>query len=204
MKKNTLLVGSKSASRKQLLEEAEIPFTLINQDIDETQCDWSQSLTEVVKSIAQAKMDHLVLPQGQEDEHAYFLTADTLSRDVSDGIIRGKPSDKLEARAMIKAAQQGSNIATAFCIDVKVWRNGTWLLVERHLEVVTAEYLFYVPDYLIETYLNRSRGLQASGAIAIEGYGAQFLRLIHGSYSAIVGLPMFEVRNALERYGFFK
>lgn len=203
MKKNILFLGSKSASRKQLLQEAEIPFILIAQDIDETQCDWNLPLEEVVKNIAQAKMDHLILPQGEETQRAFFLTADTLSYDNSDGMIRGKPTDLAEARHMIRAAQQGSTIATAFCLEVKRFEQGAWHTEKRVLKTVTAQYLFCVPDQWIEIYLERSRGLEASGAIAIEGFGTQFLQSINGSYSAIVGLPMVELREALELYGFF-
>ena len=45
--------------------------------------------------------------------------------------------------------------------------------------------------------------MQASNAIAIEGCGGQFLQWVRGSYTTIVGLPMFELREALEEIGFY-
>ena len=66
------------------------------------------------------------------------------------------------------------------------------------------EYKFVIPDEWIEIYLKHSLlALSASNAIAVEGYGAQFLTAVNGSYSAIVGLPMFELRQALSDVGFF-
>ncbi|MCX5922118.1 MAG: Maf family protein [Candidatus Dependentiae bacterium] len=45
--------------------------------------------------------------------------------------------------------------------------------------------------------------LEAAHTIAIEEFGAQFLKVIHGSYLTIVGLPLFELREALEELDFF-
>ena len=67
-----------------------------------------------------------------------------------------------------------------------------------------ADYVFEVPEEWIDIYLEKSVGLRASGAIAIEDFGEQFLKSVSGSYSAIVGLPMFELREALSQLGFFE
>jgi septum formation protein len=68
---------------------------------------------------------------------------------------------------------------------------------------VPAEYTFDIPDIWIDIYLAKSIGMQTAGAIAVEGYGAQFLKIVDGSYPSIVGLPMFQLRQALEEVGFF-
>jgi septum formation protein len=117
--------------------------------------------------------------------------------------VRGKPANKDEARMMIKEARSGASVATAFCLDRKVFNNGAWQVDERIVQVVTADYVFDVPDAWLDIYLEKSRGLVASGAIAIEEFGSQFLKTVHGSYTTIVGLPMYELREALEKIGFF-
>ena len=62
-----------------------------------------------------------------------------------------------------------------------------------------------MPDVWIEKYLNSfERYDQVSGGISVEGYGAQFLQTVDGSYSAILGLPMYELRLALEKLGFYE
>lgn len=92
---------------------------------------------------------------------------------------------------------------TAFCLDKKIWRAGKWEVDKRIQKAVSAEYIFNIPDAWINIYLKNSLGLSASNAIAVEGFGAQFLEVIKGSYTTIVGLPMYEIRQALEEVGFF-
>lgn len=199
---NTLLVGSKSPSRKMLLRSMQIAFELVEQDADESLCNWALPLPQIVAQIARFKMEHLQLPAGQDGQVCFVLTADTLTQD-KDGTVQGKPIDRMDAIAKIKSSRNGSFLCTGFCLDKNVWRNGQWELVERKEQVVHAEYLFDMPDEWIDVYLERSIALNAAGAIAVEDFGAQFLKIIHGSYSGLIGLPLFELREALEELGFF-
>ncbi len=139
----------------------------------------------------------------QEGDICFVLTADTLGQDTH-GNIQGKPVDREDAIKKIKDGRKGSQLSTAFCLDKKMWKSGVWETEKRIERVVHAEYRFYVPDEWIETYLEKSFGLSASGAIAVEAFGAQFLEYVHGSYTAIVGLPMFELREELQNIGFFE
>ena len=201
--KNVLFLGSKSPFRKKLLEEALIPIEVVGQYADETVCDWGLSLPLLEKDIALHKMNHTVLPDGkQESDVCFVLTADTMSED-KDGVIHGKPVDKEDAIKKIKAARDGMRLCTAFCLDKKVWRNGKWELLDRATEIVSAEYVYYIPDEWIESYLTNSYAMQCSGAIAVDGMSGLFLKDIQGSYTAMVGLPLFEVHRALEKFGFF-
>ena len=200
----TLYFGSKSEPRRMLLEESQIPFTLVNQDADETQCDWGLPLPQLVLSIALYKMEHVILPDGkQEGDICFVLTADTMSHDKT-GKVHGKPADRNDAIAKIRATREGSFLCTGFCLDRKVWRSGQWQIDERIADVVSAEFSFIIPDQWIDTYLEKVPFLDVSGGIAVERYGNQFLKVVHGSYSTIIGLPLFELRHALEKLGFYK
>lgn len=88
---HTLLLASSSSSRKKLLDQSLIPFTVISQSADESQCDWMLSLPELVQTIAAYKMEHAILPVGAvEGEYCFVLTADTLSQDASNGLTSGQ------------------------------------------------------------------------------------------------------------------
>lgn len=201
----TLLLASKSPSRKMLLCESGIPFMCIDQDADETACDASLPLPELVQAIAAYKMTHALLPTGSQDgEYCFVLTADTLSQDKSDGAIQGKPTDRADAVDKIKRARMGSRVCTAFCVNKYVWRDNAWHEVHAYQEIVAVDYLFFIPDNLIDWYLDNSIGLNVAGAVAAEGFGAQFLKTINGSHSGLIGLPLFEVRQALTACGFFE
>lgn len=200
--KSVLYLASKSFSRKELLRKAGIPFIVINQDADETACDWNQQLQKVVETIAVHKMEHAILPAGKEGNIIFVLTADTLSVDAT-GAISGKPSSRADAVAKIKAARGGVNLCgTAFCLERKMYTNGKWVTEKQMVKFVHAEYYFEVPDEFIDDYIQHSGALEAAGAITIED-GPQFLKSVSGSYSAIVGLPMYELWQALTELGFF-
>jgi septum formation protein len=200
--KNILYLASQSASRQQLLREAQIPFELLSQTADEAACDWGLPLHQLVASIARYKMEHADLSGIDHEKEIFVLTADTLSQDEN-GAIQGKPKDRADAIEKIKEARGGTRLCTGFCLDKKAWRNGGWQTIERIEEVVHAQYQFIIPDVWIETYLDTSPVLSCSNAIAVEQYGGQFLKEVQGSYTAIVGLPVYEVRQALEKLGFF-
>jgi septum formation protein len=202
--KNILYFGSKSQPRRMLLDESHIPYSVVDQHADESQCDWGLPLPQLVLSIALYKMQHAVLPNGKhEGETCFVLTADTMSRDKA-GTIHGKPIDRDDAVTKIKATREGSFLCTAFCLDRKIWRLGRWEIEERVADIVSAEFCFIIPDEWIDTYLEKVPFLDVSGGIAVEKYGNQFLKIVNGSYSTIIGLPLFELRQALEKLGFYK
>lgn len=201
--KNILYLASKSPSRKYLLNESKIPFTLLSQNADEAQCDWSQSLEEVVASIARYKMSCTVMPEGKEGDVAFVLTADTLTQDRH-GIIHGKPEDKADAIKKVEALRGQARIATAFCLHKKQFSQGSWKVVGHKEQCVVSRCDFDVSDAWLERYFKESViGFEAAGGMATEAYGMQFLRTIEGSYSAVIGLPLFEVREALDGLAFF-
>lgn len=214
--KRVLFLGSNSPSRQQLLRQAQIPFQVIGHVADESACEVPGiSFQKLVTSIALAKMDHVNLGALTEHEDTCFiLTADTMCMTKS-GVIQGKPADLAESIGMIKDARVGASVGTAFCLDKRQFvdaapdgvqherRPGQWQVVKRIQKFVSTDYVFNVPDAWLEKYLAISPGLQAAGAISVEEFGDQFLQVVHGSYSNIIGLPMYELRTALEDIGFY-
>lgn len=201
--KHVLYLASKSPSRQLLLTEARIPFTLLAQHADEAACMSGGTIEETVLRIAQSKMEHALLPDHvQSGDVIYVLTADTMVQDVH-GVIHGKPVDRADARAKLISARHGNYLATGFCVERKEWCNGAWQTKARIEQVVTARYLFSIPDRWLDYYLDNTIGMHCAGAAAVEGFGAQFLQRVEGSHSCIIGLPLYEVREALEQLGFF-
>lgn len=200
---NVLLLASQSKSRMRLLQEACIPFVTIEQQADESACDWNLSVEHVVTNIARHKMEQAIVPIGKEGQICFVLTADTLSTD-STGAIHGKPTSLEDAMDKIKRTRQGINTCTsAFCLEKKVFQNNLWHTQKRIEQYAQVRYQFMIPDNWIPKYLQQVDVLTMAGGVGIELYGNQFLKEVQGSYSAIVGLPLFELRQALEEIGFF-
>ena len=206
--KNVLLLGSKSPSRRSLLEQSKIPYVVIEQNSDELICKIGLTRVQQVSAIALQKMDHAILPMSplnhlnHYQKTIFVLTADTLTED-SNGNIHGKPVDYDDAVAMIKMARKGMFLSTAFCLALKVWQGNSWTTKKIETHVVSAEYVIDVPDRVIDYYLKNTISLQCAGGFAIEDLGLQFVKSVHGSYSTIMGLPLFELRQALEDFDFF-
>ncbi len=198
---NTLFLASQSISRRLLLEQADISYKTIQQDADEYSCDWTVLPKELVTHLALLKMQHAQLPSGQESDICFVLTADTVGYD-SNNTIYGKAQDKAEAIKNLKLLAHGF-VATGFCLEKKEYKQGSWHTILQITEVVESAYVFEVPDNDIETYFSKTGALETAGSIAIEGYGLQFLKSVQGSYTGIIGLPLFELRQALEKLGFF-
>lgn len=204
-----IYLASSSKSRQMLLKLANIAFTVIKQTADEDQISRNNSLEQVTTQIALAKMDCAVLPNGKKaGEIAYVLTSDTMGI-TSSGEILGKPKDKQDAIRMLKSFRNGAHTGTAFCLDKRVWdEQAGWQLVAQVTRYVSASYVFNVPDHMLELYFEHTMArfgisyLDVSGAVAIEDYGLQFVTNFSGSFTAVMGLPMYELRQELDKLGF--
>lgn len=75
---------------------------------------------------------------------------------------------------------------------------------KRHERLVTTSVIFNRLDLGdIETYIRSGEWRGKAGGYAIQGLAAAYIRAISGSYSNVVGLPLFEVANLLKNYGLF-
>lgn len=199
-----LYIASNSASRKRLLEEAEIPFQVIEQSADESQVSITQPLQDIVMQIAQLKMEYAHIPSGKYDgDICFVLTADTLGL-TRQGRVLCKPSDRNDAISMLQDSRKGTLTATGFFLRKMQWQQNAWTILQEIVDCDQAESVFDVPEEFLDFYLGAIPFLSVSGAISIEGFGGQFLRTVYGSYETVVGLPMFKIRQALFACGFYQ
>lgn len=198
----TLYLASNSSSRKILLDLANIKFETIPQDADESVIDRNQPIDALVKNIAQFKMEHAQIPAGsKEGQTCFVLTADTMNL-TARGNVLGKPKSRKEAIAMLKESREGNITASGFCIRKLVWAEASWNVVDEIIDHGQALCVMDVPDHFIDLYLDTTPYDSLSGAIGVE-LAPQYCKKIEGSYTAIVGLPMYEVREALFKLGFY-
>lgn len=209
-----IYLASSSHSRQELLKLSNIPFVLIKQTANEESISRNASLQQVVCAIAQEKMRCAILPDGQkEGDIAYVLSCDTMGAG-GNGEIFGKPKDKIDAIRMLHAYRTGAQTGTAFCLEKRVWQKqadnlpACWELLEQSISYVNATYVFNVPDEMLELYFKHAverfgiSYLDVSGAVAIEDYGLQFVTNFEGSFTAVIGLPLYELRQELAKMGF--
>jgi septum formation protein len=195
-----LYLASQSRIRHQLLQEAQIPFIVIDHNADERSISWTGPIEAVATAISQLKMASIQLDSNKFPHEVILLTADTLTADL-EGNLYGKPADLQEAIEMVKQLRKGSVVSTAFCLQKRSFKNGIWDIAAQYCQAVTARCEFILQDHEVMDYFSKQpSALQAAGALTIEGYGNQFLKSVNGSYSTILGLPMFELQQALNKF----
>ncbi len=206
MKKDILYIGSQSPTRQRLLEHAGIPCKVLVHTSDEQPRHGVNEFKDYVLAVAQGKMRALRLPEATktEDEYIFALTADTLVRNPTTSQIFGKPMNKDHAIKMLHSERSGPvEVVTACCLEKYYRRSDGWQRGEAEHWVNVTKIEFIVDDDSIETYFKAFPGaLQASGAGMIEDHGLRYLKSINGSYTSVLGLPLYELCENLRKLGF--
>lgn len=188
MTKPGIILASASPRRKELLAQIGImPVEIINADIDEAPL-LQESAADCVTRLAIQKA--CAIAASRPD--AIVLAADTLI--VCEGVIVGKPESREHAFAMW---QMLSNRWHQVLSSVAVVHAGNVTSLLSSNEVSFAELsLASMCDYWAT-----GEPADKAGAYAIQGQAAVWIREIRGSYSGIMGLPLYETALLLKQAG---
>lgn len=120
------------------------------------------------------------------------LVADTIV--TLDGCILGKPRDVTQAEEMLAALSGRSHqVLTAIGVGVRD-------KVQVRLSASTVRFR-EISEREIHKYLTQNHILDKAGAYAIQGMAAAFIAEISGSYSGVMGLPLYETAQLLAEVG---
>lgn len=187
----TLYLASRSPRRVELLKQLGLTCEIVPADIDESQL--SHELPEAyVKRLAQEKAEACLKNlSGAQRRHA-VLAADTTVAIV--GKVLGKPEDDQDARQMLQTLsgrthQVHTAVALAFADAIDVVLSTT--LVEM-MELSSAQ---------IEHYLASNEHRDKAGSYGIQGLAGAWITRIEGSYTGVMGLPVYETANLLRKHG---
>ena len=179
-----LILASSSPRRRELLTQVGLSFDILSPDIDERVLP-NEAAMDYVRRLATEKAQAVLA----QSPHAIIIAADTT---VSvDGQIIGKPESKEHAFSIW---QQLSGRRHHVYSGVCVAKTGASQTVVVSTEVEFSS----MQPHDMESYWNSQEPLGKAGAYAIQGLGAQFVPAIHGSYSNVVGLPLFETLQLLK------
>ena len=181
-----IYLASRSPRRAELLRQIGIEFTVQVCDIDETRLA-SESPVEYVCRMATTKA-RVVAEQLSGLQGAVVLAADTTI--ALDGATIGKPADQSQCCSILQqlSARQHlvlSAVALAIQGDVRL------RLSQNRVSFRT------LSAQEIESYCATGEPMDKAGAYAIQGKAAQFIEHLEGSYSAVMGLPLYETAELL-------
>jgi septum formation protein len=195
-----IYLASRSLRRRELLRQIGIGFEVLllreapgrPADFDEHPGE-TESAEAYVERIARRKAEAgwARLSQRRLLRHP-VLAADTTV--ALDGTILGKPADREEAVAFLQRLSGRTHaVHTAVAVHFE----------ERlELAVSSSEVEFgALTEQEIRRYVATGEPLDKAGAYAIQGRAAVFVRQLRGSYSGVVGLPLFETSRLLASFG---
>ncbi|KKR95954.1 MAG: hypothetical protein UU47_C0022G0015 [candidate division TM6 bacterium GW2011_GWE2_41_16] len=211
--KHRIFLASGSKARLKLLHDACFEVVVLDQTCDERSLSVPDNNPKtLVKLIANAKMDCVVMPDikdvsAQELSHGiYVVTADSMLEDMY-GQVHGKPLDYADAVAKIKCMRPGLYAHSGFCVERRRYcsEKKCWECVGgRYVSVDSSWCVINIPDAMIDTYLMANPvALVSAGAMTMEGPGVLFVRDIRGACSTLIGLPLHQLKDALDALGFF-
>jgi septum formation protein len=183
-----LILASASPRRRELLGVFGLPFSVVPADIDEARL-VDESAELYVSRIALCKAERVARSQ----PYAYVLGADTAV--VVDGDSLGKPSDTGQASDMLR--QLSGRTHQVMSAVAMVCPDGRRL---HRLSLTTVEFSL-LPDAWIERYVASGDPMDKAGGYGIQNEAGMWIRRIDGSYSGVVGLPLYETGDLLREAG---
>ena len=188
-----IILASKSPQRQEILKHLNIPFISIPSNADETVA-VNLPPEKTVEQIALRKAE-AVLRSSLKINTPWIIAADTLI--FSQGQPMGKPADIESARRMLQSYSNTSHtvITAICCYDEK----------SQHISTrISSSQVFFKALSQAETawYLNTGEWQGAAGGYRIQGIASCFITKIEGSYSGIMGLPIYELYDILSEHGY--
>jgi septum formation protein len=191
-------LASRSPRRRELLSQIGVRFQLLlfrarpgePPDVDETAHEGEPPDAYVVR-LARAKAEagwrrmlQRNLPPGP------VLAADTTV--AVDGRIYGKPASRAEAAAMLRAfSGRTHEVLTAVAVKHDDWLESVLSRSDVRFKTLSEDE--------VAAYVASGECDDKAGAYAIQGRAARFVPELRGSYSGVMGLPLYETAQLLDR-----
>ncbi|HEZ3638754.1 TPA: septum formation inhibitor Maf [Neisseria meningitidis] len=192
---NTLYLGSNSPRRMEILTQLGYRVVKLPADIDETVRQNEDPARYVQRMAEEKNRTALTLFCETNGTMPDFplITADTCV--VSDGIILGKPHSQAEAIEFLnRLSGKQHTVLTAVCIH---YRGNAENRVQTNRVVFKP-----LSSEEISAYVQSGEPIDKAGAYAVQGIGGIFIQSIGGSFSGIMGLPVYETVSMLQDLGY--
>jgi len=180
-----IALASRSPRRRELLEQIGIEYEVIDIDVDE---DWNEN--EMPEDyVCRIAIEKARAGKALLKNDLSVLAADTAV--VLDGKILGKAESKDDAITMLTRLS-GKTHEVLSAVTVINTQEQTKISISK----VTFKAL---SKEEIIAYCNSDEPIGKAGGYAIQGKAAVFIERLEGSYSGVMGLPLFETQQLLNR-----
>jgi septum formation protein len=182
-----IYLASSSPRRAELLDQIGVQFRVYAIEIDETRYD-GEAAADYVCRMAKEKAEVVARALSAQQDDYRVLAADTTI--TLDGDIIGKPADQGQCRCILgQLSARQHLVLTAVALATP---NGiACRLVQSRVSFKA------LSPAEIDDYCASEEPMDKAGAYAIQGRAALFIKHLEGSYSAVMGLPLFETAELL-------
>lgn len=185
-------LASGSPRRRELLQQIGISFRVVGAAVDETVLP-GEAAGAYVSRLAAAKAEAGWERLNEAD--APVLAADTAV--LLDGKILGKPLDRQDAEGMLlRLSGRTHEVLTAIALRTTSGLQSKISRSEVAFRAITVEEA--------RAYWETGEPADKAGAYAIQGRAAAFIAELRGSYSGVMGLPLFETAELLSKVGLLR
>jgi len=183
-----IILASASPRRRELLEQIGVRVLVQEIDIDESHKQ-GESVMAYVQRLAMEKAQRGFKTISNKN-NLPVLGSDTVVE--VDGNILGKPKNRQQAKQMLQQlSAKKHKVHTSVAI------------VSREMSIIdtsSSVVLFgTIEDNEINRYVATGESDDKAGSYAIQGIAAQFIRNINGSFSGVMGLPLYETAQLLKQ-----
>jgi septum formation protein len=185
-----LYLASRSPRRRELLRQLGIAHVALDVEVPEVRAA-GESPEDYVSRVAREKAQAGLasLPDAAD---AIVLGSDT--EVVLDGEVFGKPADADHAGAMLRRLSGRRHAVVS-----AVWAVAA-TLASHELSISMVRFAV-LDEAAIAAYVATGEPFGKAGGYAIQGYGAALVEHLEGSYSGVMGLPLFETARLLRGFG---
>jgi len=196
-----IYLASRSPRRRELLTQIGVKFEPLmfregprqDNDADEAVRPDEQPdeyVRRVTRLKCEAAWQRVVMRRGLR--RMPVLAADTTVE--LDSVILGKPADRQDAERILRLlAGRQHRVLTAVAVQL-----------EQRFEMAVSESLVtFTPldDARIAAYVKSGEPFDKAGGYGIQGRAAAFIERLEGSYTGVMGLPLYETANLLRLFG---
>jgi septum formation protein len=182
-----LILASKSPRRHDLLKQIGFDFEVIPGRVTEDFIE-TESPQEHVIRLAKAKAMEVAFRYPD----CWVIAADTIVH-INEAIL-GKPKNRVEAIEMLhRLSGQEHRVLTGFSVCQLRGGKCDKEVVQTTVKVKT------LTTEEVEWYVQTGEPLDKAGGYAIQGIGSYMIESIQGSYTNVVGLPLYELIQMLSR-----
>ncbi len=192
MKTYSLILGSSSPRRKELLSHIGVPFKVISPEVDESRGPKDPIKQAVYLACEKGREVMDKLSERKDFGKTFFpvvVGSDTLV--ARNGKVYGKPRDVNHAKRMLKElGGHWHTVVTA--VFIGVCDNKTGKIHERIFCVTSDVEFAPLTKDILNNYIATKEPLDKAGSYGIQGPALTFIRNVRGSYSNVVGFPLEE------------